>query len=124
MSELHDSGYEGNMPCTCGDKYGGMTAAFAGAVHLKPTHKDGEWKAVRNCFDRLSYLAELNPAKCISNACHVVYSIVAPPGSGSSLERKNLGHYAENLRACKVYWDIIKRNKHTVSERELNRQIR
>jgi hypothetical protein len=111
------------MPSTCGDKYGDMTAAFTGAVNLKPKHKDGEWKAVRNCLDRLSYLADYNAAKYISNPCHVVYSIVAPPGSGSNLERKNLGHYAEHLRACKVYWEIIERNKHTVSEHELSRQI-
>jgi hypothetical protein len=122
------SGVNDEAICMCGDEFGDMTAAFAMAVNLKPTAPDGsedkesEWSYIRTCFKSLENLGRSQSAIYLSNACHSVYSIAAPPGTGSYLERKNRGAYRENLEACNVYWDIIERNKQ-LSKDELNHLI-
>jgi hypothetical protein len=71
------------LVCSCGNQYGDMTEAFARTVNLKAETKQDEWRAIRSCLDRIKPLAYYSPAKYLINACHVVYTIVAPFGTYS-----------------------------------------
>jgi hypothetical protein len=92
-----------------------MTHVFAGAVNLR--------RAIRACLDRIKHHGHDQATVYVANACHVIYSIVAPPGINSAQERHDLGHYRHNFKACQVYLKVIGENKRR-SRGQLNHKAR
>jgi hypothetical protein len=115
-------GNQDALVCSCGNEYGDMTEAFAQTVNLKAETKNGEWKAIRSCLDRIKYHAYESPGKYLINACHVIYTIVAPPYTRSAQEEDDLGHYRHNWDACRKYWDFYNQNK-WMSDKQLDQHL-
>ncbi|KAF1938534.1 hypothetical protein EJ02DRAFT_457797 [Clathrospora elynae] len=108
---------------SCGDKFGSETAAFAKSVHLQGHGRNAEYQSIHSCLERLKPYGHVSAAVYLSNACHVVYTLAAPPDTNSWQEQDNQGQYWDNLKACKVYWRIIQREKNNVEEKVLNSKI-
>ncbi|KAF1919019.1 hypothetical protein BDU57DRAFT_527121 [Ampelomyces quisqualis] len=113
------SGYQDSLVCNCGNRYGDMTEEFANNVQLKAQGKQNEWKAMRSCLDQIKPYAYHSPATYLLNACHVVYTIVAPFASGSAQQKDDLGHYLQNYFACQKYWKFYQDNK-GMSDKQLD----
>ncbi|KAF2125749.1 hypothetical protein P153DRAFT_369746 [Dothidotthia symphoricarpi CBS 119687] len=122
VSELEYN--KNGLVCSCGNKYGDMTEFFANSINLRSAYgnKQSEWKAIRSCLDRIKPYAYHQPAVYLLNACHVIYTIVTPPGTGSVQESHDLGHYGHNLRGCRIYWDFYRRNTH-LSDAQLDDEM-
>lgn len=109
-----DIPYTDALPCSCGDEFGSETQEFARSVNLRALGPKAEYAALRSCLDRTKHLAYKEPDKYLINACHYFFEVVAPPGSGSHQEKKNKGHYKENLKACETYKSLAGKPKSLV----------
>ncbi|KAF3047901.1 hypothetical protein E8E11_000454 [Didymella keratinophila] len=85
-----------------------------------------QWKAVYDdleyCLNSYETLAQEHPAAFLLNMCRAQYAVVIPPGTNSSQEFWNGGHYKENYKACEIYWDFYNKHK-DMSDHDLNHEI-
>ena len=72
-------------------------------------HKNYKYKQIKHYLKDSGPLAHDSPAAYLTNMCHVICDVVAPPGSGSYQERKDKGHCRHNRIVCLHYFEFYKR---------------